>query len=370
MTLDTASAVAPFFSASRFTAARKLRGLRKSDLARLIKLSPAAITQIENGGMKPSAQVIARVAVALAFPVSFFAAEPGSPIATTSRPFFRSLRSARQVDLEQAAAYAGLIHELVRYMERHVILPDVHFPDYTIDRNAGKDVIEKIAGQLRREWGIESGPMPHVVRYVELNGGVVVRRLIGKRELDAFSCWYDRRPVVMLSSDKHDIARQRFDAAHEIGHLVMHADAEPGTHLTEHQAHSFAAAFLMPADEIADELPRRLDWPRFGHLKQKWGVSLAALLFRARELGTLSETTYRRAMVKYNQLGWRHSEPFELDFDEAPSILPRAVEVLRESGIEAAALCSAGFPVDFLSEVFSESNTSKPRLSLEEPQIN
>lgn len=67
-------------------------------------------------------------------------------------------------------------------------------------------------------------------------------------------------PVVVLGADKNDRARSRFDGAHELGHLVVHGHQIWGVKEVEHQAHAFAAAFLMPAGDIRDELPDRADW--------------------------------------------------------------------------------------------------------------
>jgi Zn-dependent peptidase ImmA (M78 family) len=101
----------------------------------------------------------------------------------------------------------------------------------------------------------------------------------------------------MLSPDRDDRARLRFDSAHELGHLVLHADPEPGNRTLERQADAFAGALLMPRDEILEELPRRWDFRTFAALKRRWGVSLAALLHRARELGRLTENSYRWAVT-------------------------------------------------------------------------
>ncbi|MFF5675100.1 ImmA/IrrE family metallo-endopeptidase [Streptomyces hygroscopicus] len=47
-----------------------------------------------------------------------------------------------------------------------------------------------------------------------------------------------------------------------LGHLVLHGHTgRIGDKVTESQAHEFATAFLMPADDIRSELPERLDWP-------------------------------------------------------------------------------------------------------------
>ncbi|NED56599.1 ImmA/IrrE family metallo-endopeptidase, partial [Micromonospora aurantiaca] len=80
--------------------------------------------------------------------------------------------------------------------------------------------------------------------------------------VDAFSVGVHPRPMVFFNPAKGDYWRNRFDAAHELGHLVMHADAEPGEKVVEDQAHRFAAEFLMPEQDIATELPATPDWDR------------------------------------------------------------------------------------------------------------
>ena len=114
--------------------------------------------------------------------------------------------------------------------------------------------------------------------------------------VDAFSHHHGRRPIVLLNPVKNDKARGRFDAAHELGHLVIHHDAEAGSRLVENQAHAFAAEFLAPAAEIVDELPRTIDWVALQKLKRRWGLSLRALVVRARTLELFNENTYRRAL--------------------------------------------------------------------------
>jgi len=152
--------------------------------------------------------------------------------------------------------------------------------------------------------------------------------------LDAFSVSAHPRPLVLLNPAKDDYYRRRFDAAHELGHLVMHADAEPGNRVVEDQANRFAAEFLLPAGEIADLLPRTVRWTALGALKERWGVSLAALLYRARTLGILTETSYRNAMSTMSKRGWRRHEPGPRPPVEQPTLLTTAVELLTTAGID------------------------------------
>ncbi|GAA3688320.1 hypothetical protein GCM10022267_88860 [Lentzea roselyniae] len=108
-----------------------------------------------------------------------------------------------------------------------------------------------------------------------------------------------------LGADKGLRDRSRFDAAHELGHLVLRgADGPIADKATESQANEFAAAFLMPAEDIAHELPARLDWPALLRLKAKWHVSLAALLVRAKTLGVMLLSPSPRS-VDLDQLGVR-----------------------------------------------------------------
>ena len=150
--------------------------------------------------------------------------------------------------------------------------------------------------------------------------------------------------MVVLNPIKRDYYRQRFDVAHELGHLIMHGDAEPGGRVVEEQAHRFASELLMPAAEIRDLLPATMGgnvWVTLAKLKEQWGVSMQALLFRARRLGRLSDVSYRNAMTTISARGWRRDEPGLVTTIEQPSLLPKAVELLTQEGIdEAAARCS------------------------------
>ena len=155
--------------------------------------------------------------------------------------------------------------------------------------------------------------------------------------MDAYSFTSRLRPVVVLNPIKRDYYRQRFDTAHELGHLVMHGDAEPGGRTVEDQAHRFASELLMPTTEIRDLLPSAMGgnaWRTLAKLKEQWGVSMQALLFRARQLGRLSDVSYRNAMTTISTRGWRRDEPGLVSTIEQPSLLPRALELLAQEGID------------------------------------
>ena len=80
-----------------------------------------------------------------------------------------------------------------------------------------------MAAELCRiEWGLGTGPLSNVVGLLESKGVAVCRYEFAEEQIEAFSFWNGPRPFIFLSSDKNSAARARFDAAHELGHLILH----------------------------------------------------------------------------------------------------------------------------------------------------
>jgi Zn-dependent peptidase ImmA (M78 family) len=201
------------------------------------------------------------------------------------------------------------------------------------------------------------GPVGHLVRLIEHHGVLVVFSALQAASVDAYSFSSQVRPVVVLNPIKRDYYRQRLDVAHELGHLIMHGDAEPGGRVVEEQAYQFASELLMPAAEMRDLLPTTMGgnvWFTLAKLKEHWGVSIQALLFRARRLGRLSDVSYRNAMTTISTRGWRRDEPGLVTAIEQPSLLPRALELLDQEGIdESALIAQCRVPADLFRIVTS-----------------
>lgn len=321
------------FDGARLTLARQLRGLRKVDLAEIVGLTPGAITQFESGLIRPRAHVLAALALALGVPAGFFREHTPTWRVDEHEFHFRRLRSSRKVDRARVLARTALLAELIGALEQHVRLPASEIPtDIGLDAELNpSEAIGAAAARLRAHWGLGEGPIASVVRLLEAKGCIVARLRSDAAAIDAFSGWIGGRPFVVLSSDKEDAARSRFDAAHELGHLMLHPDADPTNRQLEIEAHAFASAFLMPMHPISRELPVRLDWDAYFQLKTRWGVSVQALLRRARDVGRLTPAQYRRAMTYMASRGWRTREPGATAAIEQPVLLATALDRIRDS---------------------------------------
>jgi len=353
----SAADAAALFSGGRLTLARQLAGMRKSDLAHAIGKSPTSISAWESGSKRPTSATVAELSLGLGVDPGFFLVRGEAP-ALTSTPHFRSLRSTSQIARDQATAYGQLAVDLTLAVERHVDFPEVTVPIFPVSEQAlDGERPEDAAKFVRRDWAMSPGPVGHLVRLLENHGVLVVFSPLGAASVDAYSFEASSRPVIVLNPQKDDYYRQRFDVAHELGHLVMHRDAEPGGRIVEDQANRFAAEFLMPEEDISPLLPKSMNrnvWAQLGHLKEKYGVSMQALLFHARRLAVLSDVSYRNAMMTVSSRGWRRSEPGLVNTVEQPSMLPRAVELLDGEGFtESDIFSQSRVPMALLRQVVS-----------------
>jgi Zn-dependent peptidase ImmA (M78 family) len=336
--------------------------MRKNELARQIGVTAAAVSQYELGQARPSAAVLARLALALSMPVDFFAAGFPPPV-TPGQAHFRSLRTTSQAERDQAEAFGEIAWRVVEVVERHLRLPRLRLPQLDLAEPAGADDVRVAATTARESYGLAAAPVPHMVRLLEASGVIVLALPDVSERVDAFSHWYGQRPFVFLNPAKDDKARSRMDAAHELGHLLMHHDAEPGSQLLERQATAFASEFLAPSAVLRDELPARLDFDRLHELKRRWGVSLKALVYRGHDLGVYREHTYRRGMGLLAQ--WGCPEPGDLGPRETPSLLGKAVELLDQQQVTIESLATgAALPQGLAHTVVAAATERLPALDL------
>lgn len=350
------------FDGRRLSLARRLRRLQRTTLAGRTSVTAAAITQFERNSARPTNAVLAELAMALGVPAEFF--RQGRPIeqVPATAAHFRSLRATPAIARDQALAFAEIALAVVDVLEQYVDLPDVSGFADPVDDEPADGQVAAIAARTRSRLGVEPGPIPHMVRLLEAHG-VIVLRLPQEIDdkVDAFSTEAGHRPLVLLSPAKDDRARSRFDAAHELGHLVMHQDVRPGSKIIEHQAHQFAAEFLAPTVELELDLPRKVDWEALLVAKKKWGISLAALVYRAHTIGLWGEHSYRRANQHLAAQGY--PEAGSLGPPESPYLLGAAAALLAEAGTNTDTLAAASrLPVNQIDEIIAAGSETKPRL--------
>jgi Zn-dependent peptidase ImmA (M78 family)/transcriptional regulator with XRE-family HTH domain len=344
----TPRAVYDAFDPTRLTQARRLAAMTKKEVAELIGVTPAAVGQYETGVARPRPDLLPRLAEVLDVPLSFFLAGRPTNRLDASMAHFRALRSTPKAQRERALAITEQIWELTYALEKRIQLPAVDLPGFSSGEvDPGVDLpVDPVeaAGELRRRWKLGDGPVTHLVRRMEAHGIVVILPSdadVTAKTVDAFSS-RSTRPIAILTPNRaNDVYRHRFTAAHELGHLVLHADAT-GDSKQEREADAFAAEFLTPAASITPLLPPRLDLTRLSELSRIWGVSVKSLIYRCRELGRISDATASRGYQRLHALAGQPGftpEPVTGFTGEQPSLLAQAYQLAeREKGVTIRSL--------------------------------
>ena len=127
------------------------------------------------------------------------------------------------------------------------------------------------------------------------------------------------------------------DAAHELGHLVLHAWGGPRGRRAEDEAKAFRAAFLMPRRSVLADAPRPGNVRQIISAKRKWDVSAMALAYRMARLGILSDWQARDVYSQLGQLGYRTGEPDRQPMTrETSQVLAKVFDALRAEGVSRA----------------------------------
>jgi Zn-dependent peptidase ImmA (M78 family)/DNA-binding XRE family transcriptional regulator len=311
------------FNKSRLTVARQRASLTKKELAQKVGIDPRAISGFEAGQYMPTEENIERMSRVLRFPKEFFFADD-IDIPTPEGVSFRSMEkmTARQRD---AAISAGAIaYLLIDWVEREFDLPDVDLPDLR------EDEPEIAAMSLRQCWGIGERPIKNMVHLLEAKGVRVCSLVENCVEVDAYSVWRGKRPCVFLNTGKSP-ERRRFDAAHELAHLVLHKHAAPSGIDAEKEADAFASAFLMPAASLR-AIGRVTSLDQIIEAKRRWIVSVAAMTYRLHNLGIMSKWTYQTLYMEISRRGWRKMEPFSAK-GESSQVWQKVFAELRSDGV-------------------------------------
>jgi Zn-dependent peptidase ImmA (M78 family)/DNA-binding XRE family transcriptional regulator len=319
------------FSGQRLSLARKRVGLTKKGFAEAISVHPRTIARWEEDDRTPSELEIEKISNVLSFPVKFFFGDEIDE-ANVEAVSFRSLSSmsAKYRDAALAAGSFGFM--LGDWVEDRFNLPPHDLEDFS------KETPEVAARALREKWAIGERPISNMIHLLEAKGVRLFSLSENTETVDAFSMWRRNKPYVFLNRKK-TAEHQRFDAAHELGHLVLHKHGGPSGRKAEEEANRFASSFLMPKSDVLANISYVDSLEQLINHKKRWRVSLAALNFRVHKLGLTSEWEYRTFSIQIQQSGYRKSEPQGIE-RETSSVWEQVLSSLRAEHVTKTKIAS------------------------------
>lgn len=321
----------------RIREAREARGFQLDPFAEMLGVTKQAVARFESGLASPSGDTMRQIIATTGQPPAFFVTQRDRS-ASGITPFWRGLKRMEKHHRKRIARRLEWAHDIVAYVERFIHLPDPSLP--TIDFDPASESFEQIehaADALRSHWGLGRGPIRDLSALMELHGIVLVHENVSCPDMDAVSCWQAGRPYVLYAAEVTSGPRGAWNLAHELAHVLLHSAVEvtlDNLAVIERQANRFAGALLLPQETFSREI-LGTSLSHFLFLKEKWGVAISAMAYRAKDLGIINANQHSYVMRQLNLKRIRKREPLDDRFQvRPPSILGESIKMLLDKGVQ------------------------------------
>ncbi|MEC5324429.1 XRE family transcriptional regulator [Aurantimonas sp. A3-2-R12] len=316
----------------RLELVRLRHGLTKIGFANELGVDRKTLQRFEKGDYDLPTASVDKLLAFSGYPEEFFEDKTSLEYPNPNGVSFRSLRSLTASSRNSAMAAGALAF----------VLDDFITSEYSVPRSNLTTEVKsvspaKAALSLRADWGIGLRPIGNFLNLLEQHGIRVFSLTEGTRHLDAYSLWRNDKPYIFLNTLK-TAERSRFDAAHELGHLLLHRHTGSSHASAESEADTFASAFLMPKEDLLAEIPRVRSLHDIIHKKRRWGVSAAALAYTLHKMGRITDWHYRSYCISLAKNG-RDKEPNPME-RESSQIWEKVLTDLWKRGIPLARLAS------------------------------
>jgi Zn-dependent peptidase ImmA (M78 family)/DNA-binding Xre family transcriptional regulator len=346
------------FRGERLKNARLIRAMTLTELAKRTGISKQSLSLYENtNNGRVDFEKVLSIAESLKFPTDFFF-QAEKVKSKTEATYFRSQSTATKMNQTAQSKKLEYVAQIYEALLQYVVFPVLNLPkadfsnvDEEVDFDNDSSIaekIEQIATNVRRFWEIDMDPIIDLQYLLEKNGIVITGFDTNEDKIDAFSQKTAVENVdvflIAVALGQRSEGRILFDMAHELGHILLHPWSEsldliPKEEFKarEKQANMFASAFLLPREGFGRELEEyelyTNDLKLYQELKNKWKVSIQAMIYRSYSLGMLTVNQYQYLMRQVSKKGWRTSEPGDEPYNLHETIFQGAIDLLIEEEI-------------------------------------
>jgi Zn-dependent peptidase ImmA (M78 family)/transcriptional regulator with XRE-family HTH domain len=305
----------------------QLRRLSQKEIANTLEMSPQLVNSVFNARKETSSKTIVAIAELLKLPLHLL--EANVPNFDVKNRAFRRSASTTQADRLYVESIEQYVLQLVSVLESFFEFPSPNLPSVNLDlarkNNSVEETISTVANDLRHHWGLGDGVIDNLTLLLENNGIICISPDGDFKQIEALSFYTNdfgsKQTAFILCSGSASktAARQRFDLAHELGHLILHQDIDWHKYhidkqfyqTIENEANLFASNFLMPETSIRGAFQQSVDLSVLLAIKKQWGVSMQTLIIRSEQLGFIDANRKTSLFIQLSQRGWRKSEPLD-----------------------------------------------------------
>lgn len=313
---------------------KKLRirnGFSLRSLADILCISHTAISKIEKGDLMPSSEILIKISKAFNVKVSELFKEPQKELEIKEINY----RKSSKFTLKNKGIVEEITKEkLQKYLEVEDIIPYKKNNNISIEQLYftinSLDEIEENVVIVRDKLKLGLDPISNMINLLEALG-IIVIFIDTIKGFDGKEGLVNNKPFIIVANDKPG-DRQRYNLAHELGHLIVKFDnLDP-----EQVANYFAGAFLIPRESLLNDLGekrKKLSLFELENLKRKYKVSMQSIIFRAHQLGIINEYEKTRLFKQFSMLGYRKNEPVNIEKEETFKFENMICELVSEGYI-------------------------------------
>ena len=293
---------------------RLLKNLSLKDAGLLLNMSAPAVSKYEKGEIQPNSQKLIEFANAYDVKVVDLLKTYEIP-----QMKFNSFRKRKRLQGENLELLKEIIQNKVADYLEVIELNEIKTNNCKIKRYSCNNEFdaELAAEEFRKNYKLSiNQPIPDLINILE-NIGILIIEIDNINEkftdFDGLSEYVKDIPIIVLLKNI-DGERQRFTIAHELGHLILNIKNKD---LDEEKlCNKFASSLLMPKEAVINEFGTSRNNISFYELrafKSEYKVSMAAIIYRLKELNIISEYLYKKINISFSSNGYKKHEPYPIE---------------------------------------------------------
>jgi len=343
---------------SQLTFAREYRELTQSELANSIKgLSQSNLSKFEKGFDVISEDLFTNIISFLNFPSSFFDKKINTQI---ENAHYRKKSAISKSIVQKFERTCNLVGFIVDHFSDSLEWPEFKLQQLNVDEGFSPTYVARYTRKLLKLDDRE--PVKNINELLESNG-VIIYEIIANEKFDGVSFFTPNGYPIIIVNKSSSNDRKRLTIAHELGHILLHHSYVSEFRDKEKEAYEFAGEFLMPGSIVKESL-RNLRLSDLGPAKSYWLTSMASIIVRARNLGSIDNDRYRYLLIEMSRSGYNRNEPINVPIDEPRLFSNSLSSFLKDLQYSIDDICKyLSLPKDILDDIFSSQSTPKLRIA-------
>ena len=314
----------------RLRLARKMAGISLQELSDQIGnlVTKQALNKYEQGLMRPTSEVLIALSKSLNVKPEYFLKK--KTIELNHISFRKKASLSNKVE-------ESIIEKARDYIERFLEIENIlgvesafKNPIENFIIKTDEDII-KASNVLRDYWELGNSPIQNVVEMLEMKG-VKVYLINESDDIDGVSFLASNQiPVVIINTRLKPVERIRFTIIHELAHLLLKFEdsIEKENKLIEKLCHRFSSTFLIPDNKLVEMIGGEhrgyIAIKELISIKEYYGISIRAIVFRLHQMNIISQSYYQRWMIFMSKTYGQKNEPGSYKFEEKIKLFEQLV---------------------------------------------